>query len=186
MDFAGHYYRRIKAVRLTIPCIVGPYTNVSATLRLSNSWTRRNTDLSDANQPVEDIVDAPQTAIAMSSANQDGGTFELNFNDPRYLPFEGAGAISSWSLELPASIRPFDYATIADVVMHVSYTARDGGPEFKAAVSANLLEALNDLQALLGTDATMSRLFSPVMSSRTPGANWSTRTEQARERAPWS
>jgi hypothetical protein len=26
--------------------------------------------------------------------------FELNFRDERYLPFEGAGAISTWQLEL--------------------------------------------------------------------------------------
>ena len=106
MDFAGHYYRRIKAVRITIPCIVGPYANVSATLSLIGSWTRRSTDLSDAEQPVQDLVAAPQTAIATSSANRDGGAFELNFNDPRYLPFEGAGAISSWQLELPSAHPP--------------------------------------------------------------------------------
>ena len=40
------------------------------------------------------------------------------FNDPAYLPFEGAGAISIWSLKLPFAIRSFDYATISDVVLH--------------------------------------------------------------------
>jgi hypothetical protein len=29
----------------------------------------------------------------------DAGMFELNFRDERYLPFEGAGAISEWRLE---------------------------------------------------------------------------------------
>ena len=42
LDFAGHYYRRIKAVQVTIPGIIGPYTNVSATLSLVGSWTRRH------------------------------------------------------------------------------------------------------------------------------------------------
>jgi hypothetical protein len=164
MDFPGHFYRRIKSVRITIPCVVGPYTNVSATLSLTDSWTRRSTALSpDAGEPIKDTIAAPQIAIATSSANQDGGAFELNFNDPRYLPFEGAGAISSWHLELPTAIRPFDYATISDVVMHVSYTARDGGKDLKDNVNAELINALNDLKALVEEgeeNATMSRLFS--------------------------
>ena len=160
LDFAGHYYRRIKAVRITIPCVVGPYANVSATLTLTGSWTRRGIDLSDAAQPAGGTIISPQTVIATSSANQDGGAFELSFSDPRYLPFEGAGAISSWRLELPGTIRPFDYATISDVVMHVSYTARDGGPALKADVNAQLVSALNDLKSLVAEDATMSRLFS--------------------------
>ena len=66
--------------------------------------------------------------------------FELSFRDERYLPFEGAGAISGWSLELfndcrqttqmPRTrfwkpLRQFDYGTIADAVLHVKYTARE-------------------------------------------------------------
>jgi hypothetical protein len=57
--------------------------------------------------------------------------FRLDFNDLRYLPFEGAGAISSWHLELPRVVRPFDYDTISDVIIQMSYTARDGGPTFR-------------------------------------------------------
>ena len=34
LDYPGHYFRRIKSVGITIPCIVGPYTIVNATLRL--------------------------------------------------------------------------------------------------------------------------------------------------------
>jgi hypothetical protein len=33
-------------------------------------------------------------SIATSHAQNDSGMFELNFRDERYLPFEGAGAIS--------------------------------------------------------------------------------------------
>ena len=169
MDFAGHYFRRIKAVRLTIPCVVGPYTNVSATLTLTGSWTRRNTNLADTDQPLQDSTILPQTAIATSTANQDGGVFELNFNDPRYLPFEGAGAVSSWRLELPAAIRRFDYDTITDVILHLSYSARDGSAtlqedgvtSFKQAVNNWLTSSLNDLKALLNqSNVTLSRLFS--------------------------
>src|SRR5262249_35972170 len=47
--------------------------------------------------------------------------------DERFLPFEGAGAISTWKLELPAAFRQFDYNTISDVILHMRYTARQGG-----------------------------------------------------------
>ena len=53
--------------------------------------------------------------------------FETNLRDERFLPFEGAGAISTWSLGLPSEFRPFDYMTISDVILHVRYTARRGG-----------------------------------------------------------
>lgn len=161
LDFPGHYFRRIKAVRITIPGIAGPYTNVSATLRLTDSWTRREVpiDLSP-DLPDPDATMLPQKAIATSNCNGDSGMFELSFNDPRYLPFEGAGAISTWHLELPIALRPFDYAAIADVVIHMSYTAREGGPAFKDTVNNNLVTALNDWKKLILAGVTLSRLFS--------------------------
>ena len=49
------------------------------------------------------------------------------------MPFEGAGAISSWELSLPKNFRQFDYQTINDVILHISYTAeQDHG--FRAEV----------------------------------------------------
>src|SRR5262249_9081323 len=35
--------------------------------------------------------------------------------------------VSNWQLSLPTELRPFDYSTISDVILHVRYTARDGG-----------------------------------------------------------
>ena len=162
MDFPGQFFRRIKAVRVSVPCVVGPYTNVSATLHLLSSWTRRTTDLVDTTQPIQDAVGAPQTAIAVSSANQDGGMFELSFGDPRYLPFEGAGVVSSWQLELPTAVRAFDYDTIADVVFHVSYTAREAtDPNFKIGVNATFESNINTWGAgPLGNGASLMRMLS--------------------------
>ena len=160
LDFPGQYFRRLKSVRVSIPCVAGPYGNVSATLSLTASWTRRTATLSDASQPESNEAMSPQIAIAISSGREDGGVFELDFNDPRYLPFEGGGAISSWRLTLPTTVRPFDYSSISDVVMHVSYTARDAGESFSAEVSAGLVDAMNELKALVPGDGAMSRLFS--------------------------
>jgi hypothetical protein len=81
--------------------------------------------------------------------------FELNFRDERYLPFEGAGAISEWQLELPSLIRMFDYDTISDVIIHISYTAKDDG-SFKNTVEPHIADALTTF----ATDSGLYRLFS--------------------------
>jgi hypothetical protein len=65
-------------------------------------------------------------SIVTSAANNDSGLFETNLREERFLPFEGAGAESTWKLELPAHYPPFDYATISDVILHIRYTARQG------------------------------------------------------------
>ena len=46
LDNPGHYLRRLKTVALTFPCVVGPYTSVSATLTLLNNQIRTSTDTS--------------------------------------------------------------------------------------------------------------------------------------------
>ena len=53
--------------------------------------------------------------------------FETNLRNERYLPFELSGAVSQWRLELPADVRQFDYNTISDAILHLRYTAQDGG-----------------------------------------------------------
>jgi hypothetical protein len=102
---------------------------------------------------------AAVTAIVTSSAQQDSGMFETNLRDERYLPFEGAGAISSWKLSLPKSYRAFDYDSISDVVIHLRYTARDGGEALKTRCLQSLDDALGAIKEETGTEGLM-RLFS--------------------------
>jgi hypothetical protein len=120
LAYPGQYRRRIRAVRLTIPCVTGPFTNVGATLELLDSHVRPTPALDGALVPVPP---RRTTTIATSSAQGDAGVFELSFRDERYMPFEGAGAISHWRLRLPATFRSFDYATITDVMLSINYTA---------------------------------------------------------------
>jgi hypothetical protein len=148
IDFPGHYFRRIKAMRVSIPCVVGPYTSVSATLTLLSSKIRtRSTAFQGTYDREENFRTSslPAQAIATSTGQDDAGMFELSFRDERYLPFEGAGAISSWHLELPGSLRPFDYSTIADVILHVHYTARSAGGALKQLAEASLIDAVNQV-----------------------------------------
>lgn len=143
MVYPGQYKRIIKSVRLTIPCVTGPYTSIGATLSLASSQLRRE---ASNNPSVESLPSVPlqqaNSSIATSTAVNDGGVFELNFRDERYLPFEGAGAISEWNLGLPEQIRQFDYDTISDVIIHVSYTALYS-KTFKGTVEGLIVERLN-------------------------------------------
>jgi Tc toxin complex TcA C-terminal TcB-binding domain/Neuraminidase-like domain/Salmonella virulence plasmid 28.1kDa A protein/PA14 domain/Putative peptidoglycan binding domain len=144
LDFPGHYFRRIKSVGITIPCIAGPYTTVNATLSLLQNNIRIQSTLTpnyvqnNVNGiPASDsrfISNAvPFTSIATSSAQNDSGVFELNFRDERYLPFEGAGVISQWELRLNGKyvtsknklidLTQFDYDSISDIILSVRYTS---------------------------------------------------------------
>lgn len=136
MDFPGHFFRRIKSVTLTVPCVVGPYV----------------------------------------------GVFELSLKDERYLPFEGAGAISTWQLTLPpTSFRPFDYSSIADVVMGMRYTSCDGGSVLNKAAAGSVVDwigtvedassqlgllALFDIKAKFA--AEWAKLYAPASSGTGP------------------
>jgi Tc toxin complex TcA C-terminal TcB-binding domain len=137
LDFPGHYNRRIKSVDLTIPCVVGPFAQANCTLRLlSHQYRISSAETSGSNYEEQTAAAAdprfqtcvvPISAIATSSGVNDAGVFELNFHVERYLPFEGAGVISTWELDLPDTYVQFDYATITDVIMHINYTSLDGG-----------------------------------------------------------
>ena len=151
LDYPGHYFRRIKSVSLTLPCVVGPYTTISCTLRLLKNSIRINATGAGYARKIDDDArfaenHIPVNAIAASNAQNDSGVFELSFRDERYLPFEGAGAISNWSLELfndnsldfGKALRQFDYSTISDSILHVKYTAREDAGEFKDEAVAHL------------------------------------------------
>jgi hypothetical protein len=112
------------------------------------SWVRR-----EATIEANDLISVPEqklTSIATSNAQSDAGIFELSFRDERYLPFEGAGAISNWRLELPSKIHSFDYETISDVIVHISYTAKDGDSEFRTEVENHVVAILSEIAAEKG------------------------------------
>jgi hypothetical protein len=128
-DCPGHYMRRIVDVALSIPCVLGPYTGVHCTLSLLESSVRKSPTLADGEYPRQGTDDdrfidyaGAVRSIVTSGANADNGMFQTNVRDERFLPFEGAGAESTWKLELPQDYPAFDYATISDVILHIRYT----------------------------------------------------------------
>lgn len=154
-EYPGHYLRRIKTVSLTIPSVVGPYTGIHCKLTLLSSATRIEPTLLDVENccprecscgccerlRYEAIKEDPRIvkrygateAIATSTGQNDTGLFELNFRDERYLPFEYAGAISRWRIELPIEMNAFDIETVSDLILQLSYTAREGGDMLRKA-----------------------------------------------------
>lgn len=133
ITYPGQYKRLLRNVSITVPCVTGPYINVNATLTLLNSQLRPNT----SDPVIADYPPQKNNQIVLSSGEQDGGLLFSDLHQNKYLPFEGAGACSTWRLELPSLFRSFDYGTIADVIMTLSYTAKYDGT-FKTQVEQGL------------------------------------------------
>jgi Tc toxin complex TcA C-terminal TcB-binding domain len=133
IDSPGQFNRRIKTVALSIPCITGPFTTIHAKLSLLQSSIRISSLKGDEykrsgseDNRFRDFNGAIQSMVT-STAQNDSGMFETNLHDERYLPFEGAGAISRWKIEIPNAIPQFDFDSISDVIMHIRYTCREAG-----------------------------------------------------------
>jgi hypothetical protein len=160
------YFRRIKSVALSIPCVAGPYASVNCKLTMLKSSIRKTPVVGDQYARIDAEDDrfsdyyGSLQSIVTSSAQNDSGMFETNLRDERYLPFEGSGVISEWQLELPANPsnkdpRQFDYDTISDVILHIRYTAREGGELLRQGAMQNLGALIESAQA-----AGSMRLFS--------------------------
>jgi hypothetical protein len=155
LDFPGQYCRKIKSVSISIPAVIGPYQNLNATLTQNSNMTILMSDNLDAvkytiskttagtglNPPEPDSSVLRQNwnsnqAIAISKGMNDSGLFVLDFNDERYLPFEGTGAVSNWSLSLPPDTNRINFDSISDVIITVKYTAKNGGTAYAGNVKS--------------------------------------------------
>jgi hypothetical protein len=142
LDHPGQYFRRLRSVALTIPCVTGPYSGVNATLMLNTATVRVQAPVGTyapasamAPPATAAFVSSPAAAtasISTSHGQNDAGLFDVNLRDERWLPFEGQGAISTWSLVLDSRDNSFDLSTITDVVLHLRYTARAAGGDPQA------------------------------------------------------
>jgi hypothetical protein len=143
-DFSGHYFRRVKTVSMTMTGSVKSHSNINCTLTLLDNRIRTSANASGSYPQTQDGEDArflmnavPVQAIATSRPNADSGVFQLSFDEDRYLPFEGAGAISSWRIELQQSNNMVDLSALTDVILSLSYTAKSGGAPLEAVARAN-------------------------------------------------
>lgn len=134
LDNPGFYMRRISKSRqpaLTIPAVTGPYTGVHCKLYLLRSSIRTTAEIGEQYSRKDDGEDprfrdfaGAIPSIVTSTAQNDTGVFETDQPADQRLPFEGAGVIGTWRLELPIELPQFDVDSIPDVVLRIPYTAR--------------------------------------------------------------
>ncbi|MGL5942561.1 MAG: neuraminidase-like domain-containing protein [Waterburya sp.] len=120
-DFPGHYLRLLRQVRTTVIALIPPAQGIRATL--TNMGVSRVTINDDGFQDVE-VHHGPQS-VALSAPVNATGVFELNLQPELLQPFEAIGINSFWEFRLPKAANPFDFDTIADVLITFDYTALD-------------------------------------------------------------
>lgn len=102
--------RRIKQVSVSLPALLGPYQDIQAVMNYTGGQ-----------QPLPPGCEQ----MAISQGINDSGMFTPDFNDSRWLPFEGANvAEGSLALRFPqAQGKQEDVLkTLSDIVLHVNYT----------------------------------------------------------------
>ncbi|MBD2803404.1 toxin [Xenorhabdus sp. ZM] len=104
--------RQLKQVSVTLPALIGPYEDIRAVLNYGGSI----------------VMPRGCSAIALSHGVNDSGQFVLDFNDTRYLPFEGIPVNDNGSLTLsfPDSTdrQKALLESLSDIILHIRYTIR--------------------------------------------------------------
>jgi hypothetical protein len=120
-DFPGHYLRLVRRVRTSVIALIPTIEGIRATL--SAPGTSRVVIGADTFRNV--VVRREPETVGLSSPRDATGLFELvpDFQPELLLPFEGTGVDTIWRFELPKAANPFDYSTIADVLLTIEYTA---------------------------------------------------------------
>lgn len=137
-DYPGQYARKIKTISISIPAIIGPYENIKAILTQTRNSVVTEGKIDVVNYLLGLSTQKPSAglrqdwasnqSIAISRGMDDSGLFALDFQDPRYLPFENTGAVSDWTLSMPLETNRFDFEQMSDVIITLRYTALfDGG-----------------------------------------------------------
>ncbi|AWK40888.1 toxin [Photorhabdus laumondii subsp. laumondii] len=103
--------RRIKQISVSLPSLLGPYQDVQAVL----SYGGDATGLAKGCK-----------ALAVSHGLNDNGQFQLDFNDGKFLPFEGIDINDKGTLTLSFPNATSKQKTIlqmlTDIILHIRYT----------------------------------------------------------------
>nr|ABR22259.1 toxin complex subunit TcaB [Yersinia pseudotuberculosis] len=105
--------RRIKQISVSLPALLGPYQDIQATL----DYAGENTHLAKG-----------CSALAISRGMNDSGQFQLDFNDGKYLPFEGIDISDKGTLVLrfpnATGKQKLLLQSLSDIILHIRYTIR--------------------------------------------------------------
>ena len=180
LDFPAHYHRVLRSARLIVHATVGSGVNLGVELALLESGkalTRAQAapELEPTGDALGDWLrsrglnagggfDPDRIAVGVPRFND--GSFEFAFGNAAKRPFAGQGAVSKWELKLPTR-RRFDYSTISDVELVLSYTAKHG--EEAATTGSDAVKVFlarrdfpDRVQALTAGEAA-AFVFSPSM-----------------------
>ncbi|WP_284982362.1 LamG-like jellyroll fold domain-containing protein [Arthrobacter sp. efr-133-TYG-118] len=117
--FPGHYLRLIQQVRVSVIALIPPDLGIRATM--SDSGISRVVTGGDTFSEVV-IRRTPET-VALTSPAGATGVFALDTQSEMLQPFQSRGVVTGWRLEMPLPANPFDYGSIADVLLSFDYTA---------------------------------------------------------------
>ena len=132
-DFPGHYLRLVKRVRTSVVALVPVGEGIRATLSAVGP-SGVVVGGPDGFQGL--IVRRPPESAAYTSPINATGLFDLDAQPEMLVPFEGMGVDAGWEFRLPPASNPFDFSTIADVIMTVDYTALDSADYRTQVVAA--------------------------------------------------
>ncbi|MCI8211521.1 hypothetical protein AUC61_18490 [Pseudomonas sp. S25] len=157
-DYPGHYLRQLVQVSMSLPGVLGLYENSRVMLgQLASSYLlkpdlggckhmyRQANELPDEHDDISPrfVIANPRPSqqVAVSGGSDDPGLHFAQMEDARYLPFEGTGAVSTWTLSFPRYASAlqqelFDRLQEKDIIVHLRYRAMDGGKPFAAQVKA--------------------------------------------------
>lgn len=111
--------RRVKNISVSLPALLSPYQDIQAILSYSETGLTLPTGCDK---------------IALSHGVNDSGLFQLDFNDPRYLPFEGINIVAPTSnsrgmlsLQFPRTRGDQKglLRSLNDIILHIRYSIRD-------------------------------------------------------------
>ncbi|AKC70808.1 neuraminidase-like domain-containing protein [Pandoraea oxalativorans] len=148
-DHPGLYLRQLRRVAVTLPAVIGPYQTLNMTLTQTSSLIVVKPDIRGVQyvyDPTHDDASpenvrhnlrlTPQVAIS-EGLDDDGTGMRFLFDNDRYEPFERMGAISTWQVAFPrhGSDKQMEVIdAMSDLILHIEYTAVDGGADFAAQV----------------------------------------------------
>ncbi|XTZ40412.1 neuraminidase-like domain-containing protein [Salmonella enterica] len=102
--------RRIKQISVTLPLLIGPYQDIRAVLSYGGSV----------------ILPSGCQTMVVSHGMNDSGLFQLDMNDPRWLPFEGIPVDDTGTLTLSFPADDDEQKEIllslTDIILHIRYT----------------------------------------------------------------
>ncbi|VVE62484.1 hypothetical protein PCA31118_01027 [Pandoraea captiosa] len=154
-DHPGLYLRQLRRVSVTVPAVIGPYQTLNMTLTQLGSllvikpdiramrYVYNPADTEGSSQYVRhNLRMTPKVAVS-TGLDDDGTGMRFLFDNDRYEPFERMGAISTWQIGFARpGVSPHKeiLAAITDIVIHIEYTAADGGPTFAKEVEETFFD----------------------------------------------